>query len=198
MRQAYRFLFKLTLFWVILFAAWLILGAPYYGRLLAVGTNLLFERNPFNNDRATLEYVHPRIVGSIEFDLKSLTDDRSGRGDLRFSLEGRRFHFNATIWFALMLATPGWKHWRTRVIYLLGGWALLFLCQDIDLFMQMENHKLVHMQSPEFMGLYHAAGTMDYLLGSLGKYFFLLGRFVVPIALWLPCGVKAFRSENSR
>jgi hypothetical protein len=109
MRAAYKFLLKLTLFWVILFAVWFGLGVPYYGWLLTAGTSLLFERNPFNNDRVALEYVHPRIVGNIQFDLQSLADDRSGRGDLRFSLEGRRFHFNATIWVALML--DGLRPW---------------------------------------------------------------------------------------
>ena len=197
MRQAYKFLLRLSLIWILLAVVWYILAGTPYGKALVAGANLLFSRNPVNDDQIHLTYVDPRIEGEIKFDLRSLEDDRRGRGNLQFSLESRRFHFNITIWIALLLATPGWKSFRFRLAYCLGGWVLLYFCQALDLFLQVENYKLQHLQTHEFLSRYQPPGTGDYLLGSLGKYSYLLGRFVAPLALWLPYAVKAFGAARS-
>lgn len=197
MSRLYRFVATTALIWLVLQPIWLYIVSPSYGKLLAVAANIMIRHNVVTGDEAVYEYVHPCIKGNIYFDVVGRLDDRPGRGNLRFTMDGERFQFNLTIWMALALATPFGGAGMKKLRFLLAGWLVVFLFQELDLLLQTADDKLIYMQSPGFLAQFRPHNAIDYLLGSLGKYFLLVGYVVVPILVWLPVGVRQLRLERN-
>ncbi len=193
MSRLYKFAATTALIWLALQPIWLYLVSPSYGELLAEAANILIRQNLVTGDETVYEYVHPCIKGNIYFDVIDARDSRPGRGNLRFTMDGERFQFNLTIWIALALATPFGGARLKKLRFLLVGWLVVFLFQELDLLLQTADNKLIYMQSPAFLAQFRPHNTTDYLLGSLGKYFLLVGYVVVPILVWLPVGVRQLR-----
>jgi len=196
MSRLYKFALTTALIWLVLQPIWLYLVSPSYGKLMAEAANILMRYNFVTGDETIYEYVHPCIKGNIHFDVVDARDGRPGRGNLRFTMDGERFQFNLTIWIALALATPFGGAVMRKARFLVVGWLVVFLFQELDLLLQTADDKLIYMQSPEFLAQFRPHSTIDYVLGSLGKYFLLVGYVVVPILVWLPTGVRQLRLER--
>lgn len=199
MSRLYKLAATTTLIWLVLQPIWLYLVSPPYGKLLAGAANIMIRHNFVTGDETVYEYVHPCIKGNIHFDVVDARDGRPGRGNLRFTMDGERFQFNLTIWLALALATPFGGARLKQLRFLLVGWLVVFLFQELDLLLQTADDKLTYMQSGAFLAQFRPHRAIDYVLGSLGKYFLLVGYAVVPILVWLPVGVRQLhRTQDAR
>jgi hypothetical protein len=188
MPKMYRFLLLVAVFWLAVLPLWLWLS-PYYGHLLAGTANILFHRNIVNNDEISFRDQDRCIKSDIHFDITKASTGQVGRGHLKFSVDAERFHFNFTVWIALMLATPFERRIKGTAVCFLLGWLVLLGGQSLDLFLQTQDDKLNN-----FWRLAQQEGlapldSASHLLGWAGRYFLHIGNVVLPIVIWLFVGI---------
>ncbi len=193
MSAAYKFLLRLAGIWVLILPVWLLVVTPHYGKLLTGAANRIVRADVLSRDEVRYEYVHPCVKGTIEFDVQDRVAARTGRGSLRFTMDGERFQFSLTVWAALLLATPFGGQWGRKLAYFALGAVIVFLVQGLDLYLQTAEEKLTYMDSVEFRRLYLPPGFYDRFLGFCGRYFLLVGYVAAPIALWITFGPSYLR-----
>jgi hypothetical protein len=186
-----------AVWWIMILPLWLWLS-PAYGHLLALASNVAFHANPLNHDEIIFAAQDRCIKSDIYFDVTKVATGEEGRGHLKFSVDAERFHFNLTIWLALMLATPFEGNRGRKLLWLVGGTLIMLCGQSLDLFLQTQDDKLTNFERLlETADGLRSLPPVDHVLSWAGRYFLLAGSVVLPLVIWMTAGVPRIKSAQS-